>query len=84
MASATTFPKRKLTAEQKRVWKSSPQYLLGVQKAQGREQRRLEKALKNTAATEAERIRANDRMAALEKEMQATKKALSALEKKSA
>lgn len=80
MASAT-FPKRKLTAEQKKVWKSSPAYLNGVRKAQDREQSRLTKALKSPATTVEGRVQANDRMIALEKEMVATRKQLAALNK---
>ena len=79
---AAKFPKRKLTAEQKKIWKSSPVYLNGVQKAQAREQSRLEKALKSPHTDEAGRIKANDRLIALEAEQKAVRGQLAEIAKR--
>ena len=80
-AETAKFPKRKITAEQKKVLRASVPYLTGMQKAQAREQSRLSKALKSPRTTETERIKANDRMIALEQEQKAVRKQLAEIAK---
>lgn len=58
MSEAAKFPKRKLTAEQKRVWKNSDAYKAGVAKATARKVASMRKIAASTKSAPADAVAA--------------------------